>query len=133
MKAVLSKILNNKSIAILALIFVTVEAVPHIRSYLNIIILAKCALWISGAIFIWMRKDWASILLGCLALIYFIIDIVLQIPGLITMIRSLSAGPATYDQYFPYVIILSMFIETFFLSCFIYYGFITFRSRLKRN
>ena len=126
-----TKIFNNKTIALLAVIFIAIEAVPTIGTNPNPIIFTKVALWIFGAIFVWLKKDWAAIYLAVLAIFYFVLDIILPIPRLISAIKSIPPQLNAYSAYIPYLIILSMIIEIVFLLCFIYYGVVIFKKRLK--
>jgi len=126
-----TKIFSNKTIALLAVIFIAIEAVPTIGTNPNPIIFTKVALWIFGSIFVWLKKDWAAIYLAVLAITYFVIDIILPIPRLIHIISSLSSQPTAYSKYIPYLIIVSMIIEVLFLISFIYYGSNIFKKKLK--
>ncbi|MBW1847159.1 MAG: hypothetical protein JRI53_01135 [Deltaproteobacteria bacterium] len=126
-----TRIFTNKTIALLAVIFIAIEAVPTIGTNPNSIIFSKVALWVFGAIFVWMNKDWAAIYLAILAMIYFVIDIVLPIPRLVSAIKSMPPQLTAYNEYIPHIIILSMLIEIVFLFCFIYHGIIIFQKKLK--
>ncbi|MCJ7772890.1 MAG: hypothetical protein MUP22_07125, partial [Desulfobacterales bacterium] len=126
-----NKIFNHKIIAALAVIFIAIEAVPVIGTKPNPVIFIKVALWIFGAIFVLLDKNWAAIYLASLASAYFIIDIILPIPQLVSILQSLPPELTTHNKYIPYLIILSMLIEIVFLFCFIYYGFSIFQKMLK--
>jgi hypothetical protein len=130
MKINIASIFNNKTIALLAVIFIAIEAVPTIGTNPNPIIFTKVSLWIFGAIFVWLNKNWAAIYLAVLAMIYFVIDIMIPIPRLISSIKSILPQLNASSWYIPYLIILSMIIEIVFLLCFIYYGVIIFKKRL---
>lgn len=127
----LIKFFNHKTIAVLAVIFILIEAVPVIGTKPNHVIFVKVALWIFGAIFVWLDKNWAAIYLASLACIYLIVDIILPIPQLISILQSLPLEITTHNKYIPHLIILSMLIEIIFLFCFIYYGFYIFYKTLK--
>ena len=129
----LARIFNNKSISLLAVIFIAVEAVPVIGTNPNPIVFAKVALWLFGSIFVWLNKDWAAFYLAGLALIYFVLDIVLPIPKLIDTLNSLSSQPGSPSLNVLFIILLSMFIEIVFLLCFIYYGSIVFQKKIKEK
>jgi hypothetical protein len=131
MRVDFTRIFNHKRIAILAVIFIVIEAVPAIITHPNPIIFVKVVLWIFGAVFVWLNKNWAAIYLACLASAYFIVDIILPIPQLITALRSLPPQLTIQNKYIPHFIILSMTIEVVFLSCFIYYGIRIFQKKLK--
>jgi len=133
MSKLLTRLFNNKSIFLLAVIFIAVEAVPVIGTNPNPIIFAKVALWLFGSIFVWLNKDWAAFYLAGLALIYFVLDIVLPIPKLIDTLNSLSSQPGSPSLNVLFIILLSMFIEIVFLLCFIYYGSIVFQKKIKEK
>ncbi len=128
MRMNLTKMLNNRTIAVLAIIFIAIEAVPAIATHPNPVIFAKLVFWIFGAIFVWLNKKWAAIFLACLAAAYFIMDIILPIPQLVSTLRSLPPHITSYNPYIPHLIILSMIIEIVFLVCFMYYGVCVFRK-----
>lgn len=121
--------LNHKSISILAVIFIVIEAIPVVATHPNPVIFVKIALWLTGAVFIWMKQSWAAIFLAVLALFYLATDILFQIPRMISAIGNLSARQV--HPYLPYLIGLSMIIEIAFLSSFIYYGFTVLRNRTR--
>lgn len=133
MSKLLTRLFNNKSIFLLAVIFIAVEAVPVIGTNPNPIVFAKVALWLFGSIFVWLNKDWAAFYLAGLALIYFVLDIVLPIPKLIDTLNSLSSQPGSPSLNVLFIILLSMFIEIVFLLCFIYYGSIVFQKKIKEK
>jgi hypothetical protein len=133
MSRLLTRLFSNKSISLLAVIFIAVEAVPVIGTNPNPIIFTKVALWLFGSIFVWLNKDWAAFYLAGLAMIYFVLDIVLPIPKLVDGLNSLSSQPASPSPYVPYIILLSMLIEIVFLLCFIYYGVVIFRKKVEKK
>ena len=75
-----SKVITNKFISILALIFVAIEAIPQIWENPDFLFVLNIILWLIGAIFVWFQKDWAARLLAFLASIDFIGDILFEIP-----------------------------------------------------
>jgi hypothetical protein len=130
-KTILLKIFSNKPIAILAFIFIAIEAIPTIGTNPNPVIFAKVTFWIFAIIFVWLKRDWAAIYLACLAIAYFVIDIILPLPQLVPKLLSLSPQLTGYNKYIPHLIVLSMTIEIIFLLCFIYYGFIIVQKKCK--
>jgi len=125
-----SRIINNKSISILALIFATIGAVPDIWRNPNLFLFLSTILWTISAIFTWMDKKWAVYLLGGLALYDLFKDIIFEIPKFKQSVNEFSFYVDNLGQYVPYIIILSMVVEAMFLFCFIYYSFYIFNSHL---
>jgi len=123
-----NKIFNHKCVAAFAIIFMAVEAIPAIGTHPNPVIFAKVVLWIVGAVFVWLKKNWAAIYLACLASAYFIMDIILPIPKLIDLLRSLPPQLTSQNKYIPHFIILSILIEVVYLLYFIYYGASIFKK-----
>lgn len=103
--------------------FISVEAFPELWRNPNIIFIFKTFLWIIASVFVWFRKNWAARLLALLASIYFVGDILFEIPKLPTNIDTISEEFSEISNIAPYVILLSMLIESLFLICFMYYGF----------
>jgi len=133
MKTLATWIFRYRVISFIAIIFIAIEAFPAIVLHPNPVIFIKIVLWIIGATFLWLKKDWAAIYLACLAIVYFITDIILPISQVITAIRSLSPQLLSHNRFIPHLIILSMIIEVVFLLCFIYYGITVFRNRAKKK
>ena len=127
-----TKVITNKFISILALIFVAVEAIPQIWENPDFLFVLNIILWLIGAIFVWLRKDWAARLLAFLASIDFIGDIIFEIPKFKSNITSFSSDYPGFESFVPYAIFLSMLLESIFLFCFIYYGFINLKPRANR-
>ena len=125
-----SRIINKKSISILALIFATIGAVPDIWRNPNLFLFLSTILWTISAIFTWMDKKWAVYLLGGLALYDLFKDIIFEIPKFKQSVNEFSFYVDNLGQYVPYIIILSMVVEAMFLFCFIYYSFYRFNSHL---
>ena len=123
--------ITNKFISILAFIFVAVEAVPYIWQNPDFLFVLNIALWLIGAIFVWVQKDWAARLLALLASIAFIDDIIFEIPKFQININSFSISYPDFESFVPYAIFLSMLLESIFLLCFIYYGFINLKPNIK--
>ena len=86
-------------------------------------------LWLIGAIFVWFQKDWTARLLAFLALIDFIGDILFEIPKFKLNIISFSSDYPGFESFVPYAIFLSMLVESIFLFCFIYYGFMNLKPK----
>jgi len=119
----MQRIINRKSITILALIFAAIGAVPDIWRNPNWLLFLSTGLWVIGAVFTWKGKRWAANLLGVLAIYALFNDIIFEIPKFKQNINEFSVYANDLGPYLPYMIILSMAIEAMFLFCFIFYRY----------
>ena len=121
----LSRIINNKFIAILAVLFGVVYLFPSEGEDPRRNEIAWALGWFVGALFTWKKKEWAAILLALLAIFCLVDDILLEIPKFHENVASISAESESLASFAPALIVTVMVFETIILGCFFYYGVYT--------
>ena len=125
----LSKIITNKTVAVLAILVGLLELGPGVTlKGLAIKSAVEAILWFLGGVFTWQKKVWASLLLGALASYFLIKDVLLQIPRFGDIFVVSPSDAEVFGIYAPAITIFCIFLETIIMLCFIYHAVFSMRQ-----
>ena len=123
-----SKFITNKTVAILAVVIAVIEIIPEISTGITRSAVILSLLWILGAIFTWLKKSWAIMLLAGLSILYIFNDIILKIPEIREAISGSNLKIDPLAPYEPYIVMFSVILELVFMYCFLHYAIHALRS-----
>ncbi len=124
-----SKLFTNKTVAILAIVIAVIEIIPEISTGITRSAVILSLLWIIGAIFTWLKKSWAIMLLAGLSIFYILNDIILKIPEIRETISGSNLEIDSLAPYEPYIVMFSVILELLFMYCFVHYAIHALRSK----
>jgi len=119
---------NNKFIAVIAGFF----GVVYFVGELSLIATLWGIAWLFGAVFTWKKQTWAVMLLTILAIYTLTFDIIFEIPYFKERVNEISADFEIARSIMLTLAISVVALETFILSCVIYYGMIVLRQNVRK-
>jgi len=102
----------------LAIVIAVIEIIPEISTGITRSAVILSLLWIIGAIFTWLKKSWAIMLLAGLSIFYIFNEIILKIPEIRETISGSNLEIDPLAPYEPYIVMFSVILELLFMYCF---------------